>query len=87
MYYTMLYRFCLLTECLQTRIQFVIEQSCSCKKRANTALTSGVGAAIVGNNQVQIAKVIGLYAIATHDVCVEGHDDRPGRAARRLWPA
>src|SRR6266487_5286645 len=33
------------------------------------ALTSGAAAAIVDNNQVRIAKVMGLYAIATHDVC------------------
>src|SRR5215212_5255178 len=48
------------------------------------ALTSSAVAAIVGSNQVRIAKVMGLYAIAAHNGCVEDRDDRPGCDARRL---
>src|SRR5215213_7086193 len=51
---------------------------------SSTALTSNVRATIVDRNQVRIAKVMRLYAIATHDVCVEDHDHWYGRAAWRL---
>src|SRR5215204_185855 len=81
-YYTTLYSPCRLTAYLQTPIRFVIEQCRrnrrrllhACKSSPRPALTSSAVTAIVGSNQDQIAKVMELYAIAMHDVCVEDHD-------------